>query len=760
MGVFERSGLTLLDGASDPDGDPVALYRVDGVIPAAWPHRVTLASGFVDVYQDGRLEASGIPGLGAPVGSFLFTVWDGRLESPAELCTLYGWPISIGQPSYGWNPAQDCGVQGDVFARAGATGGDGSAAAPFGTVAAALTAAVSLGGYREVKLDGTFREAVTTQGFHGRISRWGAARAKITGAEVLTGWTPCTAADAPDLGPIWTGTHKTTLPLSAVIGGDPLTLNLHEAGQMMAVAQLRADGYMNGGKVVPKHFFSYDRAFPKGTFVLSGAVITAIVDPANLAPPLTDAQVMNAFAMVNNSSNRVTRAAISASNMAGNRIDIGGNLTENLPHSFYNLVNLLPRMQIGEWGWKVAAGIVTVYCRPTDPANLAGGMEYSAREHCIGHHTGQAGQVRLEGLEIVQAASDSKFLGHCVGGYPGASTSARRPHPIHTDNCYIGHNLNATPGADGYGAVWYKKSNGSSTRRSTIMWTPGSFGVYYHGDDGDVATGSRHEGNLTMFTGNSPLRVYDNHDFRHLRCLYEECGYGEHPNQFNFYRDCDLCLNAWIRTRHCSGYVTWQDASRIDFAFCDIMASSDQVETSGRGVADQNRNIGLTPNLTAASHFIHNRVVPHPDRLVQDNSVLLGDSSLPNMAFHLINNVIHGGGCADKYTKNATGTEGRRAGNLYTETAFWQKPSYGWMPATGEIITTAAAAYVDPAGGDFRAKPGGSLETATPLDVSAEFAILVARYPDVNLLVDLAGNSFDPAAPGFVGPASDVTTLT
>lgn len=86
----EKALVKLIDGASDPDGDPVSLRRINGIVPSSWPHSVPLNQGMVLVDQDGSVvfddqdDPSGHPAYGqvAAIGSFSFTLWDGELESP------------------------------------------------------------------------------------------------------------------------------------------------------------------------------------------------------------------------------------------------------------------------------------------------------------------------------------------------------------------------------------------------------------------------------------------------------------------------------------------------------------------------------------------------------------------------------------------------------------------------------------------------------------------------------------------------------
>jgi len=86
----EKNSITLLNGASDPDGDQIRVRRINGTIITTWPHFVDLPSGRVQVQEDGTAsyddqgDVTGHPSTSnsAANGSFSYTLWDGIDESP------------------------------------------------------------------------------------------------------------------------------------------------------------------------------------------------------------------------------------------------------------------------------------------------------------------------------------------------------------------------------------------------------------------------------------------------------------------------------------------------------------------------------------------------------------------------------------------------------------------------------------------------------------------------------------------------------
>jgi hypothetical protein len=92
----ENTGTTLISGATDAQGDPITVRRINGSVPGAWPASVALAVGSVRVSQNGAVTFDDGAGSGSnpeqgqslAAGSFTFTLWDGATESPAYTATV------------------------------------------------------------------------------------------------------------------------------------------------------------------------------------------------------------------------------------------------------------------------------------------------------------------------------------------------------------------------------------------------------------------------------------------------------------------------------------------------------------------------------------------------------------------------------------------------------------------------------------------------------------------------------------------------
>ena len=173
--------------------------------------------------------------------------------------------------------------------------------------------------------------------------------------------------------------------------------------------------------------------------------------------------------------------------------------------------------------------------------------------------------------------------------------------------------------------------------------------------------------------------------------LFEDSGWDAHANQFNFYEGSDDILVYGVRTRRVGGYVTYQEASRIAFAFCDIEADP---ESSGRALVSQNRRPGARQGGADGSGepvqggtflYWNNCLQPARPGAVRPNSLMLGPGG-SSQRHAIFNNLLHGGGVGDVYLKGADPALERRSHNRYSGTAYWQEPRRGWRLGEGESL--------------------------------------------------------------------------
>ena len=92
----EQTSRSLLTGATDPEGDPITVRRINGQIITTWPHTVALPEGHAIITELGQVSYDdggaliGHPSEGVTLdnGTFTFQLWDGTSESPEYTATI------------------------------------------------------------------------------------------------------------------------------------------------------------------------------------------------------------------------------------------------------------------------------------------------------------------------------------------------------------------------------------------------------------------------------------------------------------------------------------------------------------------------------------------------------------------------------------------------------------------------------------------------------------------------------------------------
>jgi hypothetical protein len=177
-----------------------------------------------------------------------------------------------------------------------------------------------------------------------------------------------------------------------------------------------------------------------------------------------------------------------------------------------------------------------------------------------------------------------------------------------------------------------------------------------------------------------------------------------HANKFNFYEGSDAVLVYGVRTRNCGGYVTYQEASRIHFAFCEFQCAP---QSQNRALVSQQRPAGAGQGgadgsgdpVSGGTFWYWNLTLAADPRSPDPaNALSLGPGG--NSQRHELHNcILNGGGFSDIYRKGADPRKETRSHNLYTGLAFWQSAKNGWRPGTGEAVGRAGSAI---AGRDMR----------------------------------------------------------
>lgn len=630
---------------------------------------------------------------------------------------------------YGRDPGLEAPTEASLYvAPDGDDSADGSIGHPLRTIQRGVdllamrpegSLAIRQGIYREmVSLDAL--QAQSGPGY--RLHRHGQEQVRISAAEVLTGWQPCPADAAAALGFSPEGVFVTRIDARRLQHGAPLALNLHEAGAWCSIATDRAD------PSDPARTGDY-RTYHPADFLLDGEDrITAIRDP-RLAG-LSEAQMQGVRVLVYHAPNLVTASAIARFDASTGTIllaDPGKRVQRDgeTPVMLYALQNLGTALQ--SRGWIVREepdGMLAVYFHPADPRNLESGIEVSLRPACI--DLGRARNVELLGLEAVRAAGDQLLDGICIRRTLESDGDRQDLRLLH---CLAGENVSA--GDRGYAALYLRGARGVTMHNVDIGPTHNSFGLFLS-DCQDVDLRFLHIAGVS----NSPARFYTLRNGVLAFSLFENSGLDAHSNKFNFYEGSDAVLVYGVRTRKVGGYVTYQEASRIHFGFCEFDCAP---AAQNRALVSQNRKPGAgqggadgsgDPVAGSAFHYWNNSLLADPRTPDPANALVLGPAGTSQFhAFH--NNILHGGGFDAVYRGGADPGQEQRACNRYTGLSWWQTARYGWHFGPGEEAMHVGT------------RPRGTGQDMRPV-IAAELAPLFPCFRDWD--VDIDGTPVDWAA--------------
>ncbi|WP_426037398.1 hypothetical protein [Cypionkella sp. TWP1-2-1b2] len=587
-----------------------------------------------------------------------------------------------GEIRYGWDPDIQAPTEASLYV---APNGDdatiGSLEQPLRTIQRGVDLLAALPGGSLAIRQGIYREMVKLDALQGRpganyrIHRYGKERVQITAAEVLTGWQPCPVAEAAGLGIPPEGVFVARIARSRVQHGSIFALNLHEAGQWRSIATDRAD-ISDLTRIGDYH------TFHPAQFVLDGADhITAIRDPRLVGVPET--QMRQVKVLFYHEPNLVTGDRISGFDPATGTITLSDasrrvQITDKKRVMRYSLQNTGTALRDANWIVReTTADEVAIYLRPTDPANLTDGIEVSLRPTCI--DLGSARGVELVGLEVLRAAGQERLDGICIRR---TSESDGTNQDLSIQHCRVGENFSAR--GRGYAALYLRGARGVTIHNTSIGPAHNSFGLFMS-DCRQVDLRFLHISEVS----NSPARFYTLRNAVLAFSLFEDCAYDAHSNKFNFYEGSDNVLVYGVRTRRVGGYATYQEASRIHFAFCEFDCS---VRSQNRALVSQNRSPGAgqggadgsgDPMAGSTFYYWNNSLLADARTADAANSLSLGPAGTSQVhAFH--NNILHGGGFDAAYREGADPSHERRSHNRYTGLSFWQSARYGWRFGTGE----------------------------------------------------------------------------
>ena len=651
-----------------------------------------------------------------------------RRSAPVETGDF---PLIDGAIAYGWNPEIAGPTEASFHvAPGGRKGARGTASDPFATLAEGVAALARLKTGSLALHEGLYREAVSLDALQGRpqadgrpaylIHRRGRDRVRITAADELRGWTRCSPEEVAGFGLGEAPLYRISLPLERLRHGEPAALNLHERGFWCPLASL-------AGETGPEpHLFDH-RQFRPSRFETAEAQgeVRALYDPAlRGARPehLADGSLV-----LFQKGNRIGRAPIAGFDPAAGRVVLPKANKIRAPEpekQAYRLQNYPPALTRGGWFFRRGPEGVTIYFWPRAPERIEEGVEASLRDHCIDF--GRAESLELFGLEAVRAAGRGRAEGCCIRRIQDKTVS----RDLRLTHCRAGETITSQGG--GFGAIFLRGVEGLRLRHCSVETCRAGFGLFLN---------ACREADLRYlhFEGISfsPARFYGLRGGVFAFSRMRRSGWDTHANKFNFYLGSDRVLAYGLKAEETGGYATYQSASRIHFAFCDldgvpggslrIIASQNYPPGAGKGGED-----GSGDPVPGASFWFWNlTLLPRSPGRHQANALNLGPSGSSHR--HEIHNcLLQGGGFAPIYTKQSPRSGERRSYNRYTGRAFWQGTKYGWSLAEGEADHPAQHGR-DPA----TLGPGADLSAR----IQAEIAPLFPGFTDWDR--DIEGRRFD-----------------
>ncbi len=651
------------------------------------------------------------------------------------------WHGRASQVSYGRTAGHDAGTDGDLFLDPvnGSDANDGtSPASAKASFAAAMTALKALSGDRTLRVIGDGVKIRGTQSIdplafpfandgHLKVAGYGTDVPVFTGAIAVTGWAACDAGDAALLGAAKVPyVYKATIAKSALAHGEWHALLMTEADEPLDLAQKRS---APGSE---RWFFldDYDQMFSSGkgdpvSFTVDGSGYITSATLLGVVEAYSAAQVMQAKLAVHTYPNLCN--FLVPIGVAGSTIDVAANTAkpETVGGSKFMLVNLLPEMHQGGWGYYDDGGPdLVLYCWPRNPANLADGIEVAAASRVLSVRGDATRPVTLENLKIAMASGAGPADG--VGIYINASQN------VTVRQCVL---ENFSHRDRGYGAFHAKFSSNVRFEDVTIRNCQMSYGAFWNGASGaNIGYDNRGLRLRIEKTSLGVMRCYNQQRFALVDVQVANCCAGPHANPVNVYFDCDKVVMLGFMPEAVDsvidGYITNSQSSRMLVAHSVFRLSRD-----GRAFYDQSN---LPPVTQPAEHYMLNCWVPHEgDRVAPSgsyNGISVGNSA--QQVNWLVANCV---------TPGITQIGGMvtRKSNVLTK---------GTAADPSELLQTdLSTLHVDAANGDWSAVPGGPLQTIPAHDVDSVITQFEAWMPDLDLRRDGRGRLWGPADPG-IGP--------
>lgn len=591
------------------------------------------------------------------------------------------------------------------------------------TLGAAIAAASAAGGDQVIRVIGDgikYRESVdflwTGAALNSlKIAGYRTDRPIISGAEILTGWAPCVISDEVIVGANWPNVQKVTVNAADFPAPKYWRTLMMENGSPLTICGLR-----RAARTTPDFFLdNIDQTFDETEdatdleFGLRSGVWYDTIKHPELLNDYADDQLQQTTAVLHSFPNVTSFVEVTAVSDHVLQLAINSFRPNNAGVSgSYALLNLLPKITQGEWGFRDNAdGSVTFYCWPNSETNLPANMELA---------------VRTEGMRLYRAQSNSPFT-------------------------LDGINFEMFAGGGSRGQAFGLDGNVNLTGNTALI-KQCKFGLYMtdRGFGSKFAEQAVHVENVTFHDGvgfgmmtipasNKPLydyrvrnclakdlsqtgfRMFGIRDAVLQDCRSERTSGGGHANLINFYQGCDRIVvqnfqgGTTDTARAFAGYGTNQASSRLYFLHCTFTLALD-----GRGYVDQNVPGQAIPTQNGDC-FLVNCWVPHmADRLAVANNggITVGRDTTD---WDVIN-------CVTPAIVETGGTVTRRNNILTNSTSAGN--------ASETLVSDISTLHAQAANGNWSAAPGSILSTKDGGDVSSVIATLETWFPEENFRRD------------------------
>jgi hypothetical protein len=648
--------------------------------------------------------------------------------------------FSASASTIGFRATLDSGTTGDIYvAKTGNDSNPGTFALPKLTIGGSNGAIFAATTGQEIKVRaGTYREQFDLSPKQLILSRYGTERVIVSGGEPLTGGVACTIADLPDVGANWASIYKFTVTTTSIASGDGRAALVSEGETPLAYAMA----------------WAVDPRFPNlsdatSQFVIADSVTTA-PNPAPTAgredfimgytyPALTDlytqTQLQRGYVHTHGYPNVNGQFPVTSYNTTTKLLSLDGSSGEKAYYAAatdpyqkaFAIGNVLPAMKRGSWGFITSGATTVIYVWPFSTGSIASGMQYASR--VTGITLGTNTEVR--GIEATMVASTADNF---QPGYAIEAGGTTKKSNLRIKNCRV---FNTWRNAfNAYGGIWIGNTDDFLMEDVTIDNAYGAFGFFLQGN-GDGGQRARIRRVLINGSAKSPARLFNQFNaFVSNLYVVDPSGLAAHANKTNFYQYNDKVMYHNCFLGGASGYLTWQETSRIAVVGCFV--PSNYKGDDFRAIEDQN---GTAPTpasalgQSGASYILRNTTVPFFVNPNATESLGLGNSARPEVTFTVAANVLGGvvlGAGAPPLD--------RAAGNYFTT---------GSVLDASDTLSTNTATYTDHITGDVSYKATAPIRSVATTNISAEIAVIKSWFPDISNAEfdkDIYGNTVDWAA--------------